>query len=127
MKQVLISILLILVAIILLILLLVPAIIWQSKCIFKGHRPYSYMSKLLFSIAQCIDELGNVAYQELWNDFLITNDGYKFGNPHETISSSLGKNVEGGTLTKWGKLLNNILDKIQPNHSIISIQRNIDN
>ena len=95
--------------------------------LIKLENGYSYMSKLLFSIAQCIDELGNVAYQELWNDFLITNDGYKFGNPHETISSSLGKNVEGGTLTKWGKLLNNILDKIQPNHSIISIQRNIDN
>ena len=85
------------------------------------------MSKLLFSIAQCLDELGNVAYQELWNDFLIKPNGYKFGNPHETISSSLGKNFELGTLSKTGRLLNNILNIIQPNHSILSIQRNIDN
>lgn len=85
------------------------------------------MSKLLFGIAQCIDELGNVAYQELWNDLLSTkNSKHLYGNPGERISSVLGKNYEDNTLSKSGVLLNNILNKIQPNHSILSIQRNID-
>ena len=74
MKNVLISLLLIIVALVLLILLFPLAAIWQCRCIFKDHKPYSYVSQVLFSIAQCIDELGNVAYQELWNDLLITPD-----------------------------------------------------
>jgi len=126
MKNVLISTLLIIVALVLLILLLPLAAIWQCQCIFKDHKPYSYVSKLLFSIAQCIDELGNVAYQELWNDLLITPDSiFLFGNPSERMSSVIGKNLEAGTLTKTGMWLNNQLNKIQPNHTIISIQPNI--
>lgn len=83
------------------------------------------MSNLLFSIAQCIDELGNVAYQELWNDVLITSKGYRFGLASERISSVIGKNLLMGTLSPTGKWLNNILNKIEPNHTINSIQRNV--
>tara|TARA_R110000796_G_scaffold67449_5_gene154782 strand:- start:31817 stop:32632 length:816 start_codon:yes stop_codon:yes gene_type:complete len=82
---------------------------------FKGVGEY------LLKIAISIDQLGNVLMQHLLNLLWIKNDSYKFGNRDETISSALGRNKQLKTLTVFGKLIDLILDKIDPNHSLNSI------
>ena len=53
--------------------------------------------------------------------------GYKFGNPKETISSVLGKNQRDKTLSLAGELLRWILDLIDDNHCIKSINDEVTN
>jgi 8-oxo-dGTP diphosphatase len=74
-----------------------------------------------FNLAIAKDQYGNALCKYVFNDFLITKDGYKFGNVDETISSCIGKNRVKGTLTFLGRLLDWTLDKFEPNHSILSI------
>ena len=66
-----------------------------------------------------LDKFGNREFRTLFNKVLVT--GYKFGNINETISSVLGKNQIAGTLTRYGKVLVWILDKIDNNHVLKSI------
>jgi hypothetical protein len=47
---------------------------------------------------------------------------HRFGHPDETISSVLGKNKRDNTLTKLGAILSNVLDFLDENHSIKSIE-----
>ncbi|SDE79750.1 hypothetical protein SAMN05421544_12811, partial [Riemerella columbipharyngis] len=56
---------------------------------------------------------------------LRTENGYPFGNEKETISSALGKNERMGTLTKTGRRLCWLLDKIDKDHCQKSIEENI--
>ena len=86
--------------------------------IFKS---YTY----LFFICIGIDKLGNTIMATLFNSILIKQNGYQFGNVNETISSVIGKNLEAGTLTFLGKSLNALLNFIQKNHSINSIENTI--
>lgn len=78
---------------------------------------------LIFAIA--IDVTGNVSLGPLLNLIAIKKDGYKFGNRKETISSALGKNKKMNTLTKFGLYLSNLLDRIDPNHVLNSIDINV--
>lgn len=80
-----------------------------------------------FKIAVSKDQLGNVRGKYFFNDILITKDGYSFGNVDETISSVIGKNKRKKTLTLLGRTLDFILDKIDPNHSIKSIEEDENN
>jgi len=77
------------------------------------------------SSATNLDKFGNREFRTLWNKVLITDKGYQFGNINETISSVLGKNQRDNTLTKAGKVLVWILDKIDKNHCYKSISNNI--
>jgi hypothetical protein len=52
---------------------------------------FSYFGRILYSI----DQLFNVILYPILNLFLA-DGSYKFGNPDETISSVLGKNIELG-------------------------------
>lgn len=70
-----------------------------------------------------LDKFGNREFRTLFNKTLVT--GYKFGNIDETISSVLGKNKLDGTLTNFGKILVWILDKIDNNHVIKSIDEKV--
>jgi hypothetical protein len=70
-----------------------------------------------------IDRFGNRNFRTLLNSTLITKQGYKFGDLRETISSALGKNKLKNTLTKAGKVLCVILDFLDENHCIKSIQQ----
>lgn len=72
-------------------------------------------------LAISIDQLGNVLMQHLFNSLWIKNNGYQFGNRDETISSAIGKNKERDTLTSLGKTIDKLLDLIDPNHSLNSI------
>jgi hypothetical protein len=73
------------------------------------------------SIAISIDASGNVVCKDLFNLTLKKKGGYAFGKRKETISSVLGKNQRDGTLTGLGKALAFVLDKIDPNHCLKSI------
>lgn len=82
---------------------------------FKGIGEY------LLKIAIAIDQSGNVIMQHLLNTLWVQSDGYKFGNRDETISSALGRNKQLQTLSVFGKVMDLILDKIDPDHSLNSI------
>ena len=69
-----------------------------------------------------LDRFGNSEFRTLFNLTLKKKEGYKFGNMEETISSALGKNQRGDTLSIVGKLLVLILDTIDKNHCKKSIK-----
>ena len=77
------------------------------------------------SSAVNLDKFGNREFRALLNKILITNKGYRFGNINETISSVLGKNQITNTLTRCGKALVWILDKIDKNHAYKAISEDI--
>lgn len=77
------------------------------------------------NLALAKDQYGNALGMYFFNAVLITKDGYKFGNRDETISSVIGKNKVKGTLTVTGKVLDFILDVLEPDHSIKSIDNDI--
>ena len=70
-----------------------------------------------------LDKFGNREFRTLFNKVLINDKGYRFGDIEETISSVLGKNQLTGTLTGLGRVLVWILDKIDNNHAIKSIDK----
>jgi hypothetical protein len=67
-----------------------------------------------------LDKFGNREFRAFLN-LSMQKNGYKFGNPNETISSALGKNERDKTLTKCGRILVKILDIIDKNHCKKSI------
>lgn len=79
------------------------------------------LGEYALKIAVSIDQLGNVVMQHLLNLLWIRKKGYRFGNRDETISSALGKNKKRGTLSGFGKVMDWILDRIDPDHSLDSI------
>lgn len=113
------GILLAFIAVILTIIVAPFALIYEIITLVR----FSKVSDYFFNIAISIDQLGNVVCQGLFNDLLISKDGFKFGNPDETISSVLGRNYLTNTLKPLGRLLRWILDKIEPNHCVKSIER----
>jgi 8-oxo-dGTP diphosphatase len=94
---------------------------WKKK--FK--LAFKNFDKQMLAIATSIDASGNVVCKDLFNLTLINKKGYKFGNRKETISSVLGKNQRDNTLRKAGIILSKLLDLIDPNHCINSIDDSI--
>ncbi len=74
------------------------------------------------NISYSTDQEGNVVMQYLFNDIMIEKDGYKFGNPDETLSSVYGKNHLLIKLKKVGRFINRMLNKMEKDHSIKSIE-----
>ena len=91
--------------------------------LYKRQWRFSFrrLDKQFLSIATSIDASGNVVCKDLFNLALKKKGGYAFGNRKETISSVLGKNQRDDTLTGLGKALAFVLDKIDPNHCLKSI------
>lgn len=73
------------------------------------------------SSALSLDILANREFRTLWNLILRKSNGYKFGLNGETISSALGKNQHARTLTITGKILATLLNFLDKNHCIKSI------
>ena len=92
---------------------------------FKPGILYRVSNAYFYQFALAIDQLGNVAMQDLFNDLLITKEGYKFGNEDETISSVLGKNERSTTLSFVGQAIVKILNFIDPNHALNSIEEQL--
>lgn len=76
----------------------------------------SRLNEYAFTIALSLDQLGNVVLANIMNDFLIKSEGYKFGNPDDTISAVIGVNKLKGTLLPAGKAISYILNKVDNNH-----------
>jgi hypothetical protein len=106
-----IGILLFIVASFLLYVLSIPMVLGALILDFKNVGKYFY------DLAFAIDQLGNVLCAPVFNVIMIKSTKYKaFGNPDETISHVLGVNYINDNLTWLGKLLSNILNKIDKNH-----------
>lgn len=73
-------------------------------------------SKYLFNLAFSIDKLGNATLGVAMNDLLKKKGGLSFGNYDQTISYTLGRNQQLGTLTKLGRIVAAILDFIDKDH-----------
>jgi len=84
-------------------------------------RGFRGLGEYFLEIAISIDQLGNVLMQHLLNVLWVRRGGYAFGNRDETISSALGRNKRSGTLTGFGQVIDRLLDLIDPNHSLNSI------
>jgi hypothetical protein len=95
--------------------------LWSISLTFFKNG-WKAVDTYLFNCAIADDQHGNTYVAKLFNDTLIKTGGYRFGNPDETISSVLGKNKLTKTLTIAGRILDWILDKLDPNHSIKSIE-----
>jgi len=91
--------------------------------LYKRRWKFSFkrLDRQFLSIATSVDTSGNVICKDLFNLVLIQKGGYQFGNRKETISSALGKNQRDNTLTKAGKFVVFVLDKIEDNHCLKSI------
>jgi 8-oxo-dGTP diphosphatase len=91
--------------------------------LYKRRWSFSFkrLDQQFLSIATSVDASGNVVCKDLFNMILIKKEGYEFGKRKETISSVLGKNQRDDTLTGIGKGVAFVLDKIDPNHCLKSI------
>ncbi|MCC9072441.1 hypothetical protein LNQ49_12695 [Flavobacterium sp. F-65] len=91
--------------------------------LYKRRWKFSFkrLDAQLLTIATSVDTSGNVICKDLFNLLLIKKGGYEFGKRKETISSVLGKNQRDETLTKTGRFIVFILDKIETDHCLISI------
>jgi len=74
------------------------------------------------NMAISLDQFGNVAMKGLFNVILINSNKHEFGDPDETISSVLGKNKKNNSLAYLGRRLDALLNGIDKNHSIKSIE-----
>ena len=74
------------------------------------------------NVAVSIDKFGNVACAEFFNATLIVKSRNLFGNHRQTISHVLGVNKRSGNLTSIGTKLIDLLDFIDDNHSVKSIE-----
>lgn len=90
-------------------------------------KPFNWrrLSGYWRDLAVGIDRFGNYQFRTLFNTLFRLENGYKFGNFNETVSSVLGKNQRDNTLSKIGWVLVNILDFIDENHCLNSINDNI--
>ncbi|MGV0919710.1 hypothetical protein ACTS94_04885 [Empedobacter falsenii] len=91
------------------------AILIKKKFTWKRLNGYFHEE------AVAIDRFGNSQYRSLFNAWFVADGGYQHGNINETISSVLGKNEYFGKLTKTGKVLVSILNFIEKNHCVKSI------
>jgi len=85
-----------------------------------------FITKGLKARAISIDQTGNTFCDELFNYTLVKKGYYPYGNPDETISGVTGKNKLRNKLSKIGIALDFILEKLDPNHSIKSIEEDED-
>ena len=84
---------------------------------------FKQLGSYWFIMAVGVDQLGNVVMSTLFNDIMITKYGHKFGDEDQTVSMVLGVNKAMGTLTKYGKLIADILNKIDPDHVEKAIEK----
>jgi uncharacterized membrane protein len=84
----------------------------------KGLRG---IGEYALKMAISIDQLGNVTMQHLLNLLWLKKGAYHFGNRDETISSALGRNKKLGLLNGFGLKIDHLLDRLDPDHTLNSI------
>jgi len=110
---------LIVASVLLYLLLPIVSIFMIIKYLFTGDK--RMITVWFWRTARAIDVFANVNGAEFFDAIFIRDGGYKFGNPKETISSVIGKNQVNNTLSIAGKILRWMLDKIDKDHCINSI------
>lgn len=107
-----------------LIAVILSVILFPLGILFSWIFNRKKFDTMLHRCAVAIDQSGNVFCSDLFDYFLLTKDEnrYKFGSPDETISGVLGKNFLRKSLSPVGIWLYNLLEKIEPNHSINAIE-----
>lgn len=88
----------------------------------KVHGFLSIVNSYFRQTAVDLDKFANHNFRTLWNATLIVEGGYPFGRANETISSALGKNELKGTLSKTGATLCLVLNTLEKNHCVKSIE-----
>lgn len=112
MKKLVISIIVLFVATILTVLISPFGIAYAIiKSIYR--RNLKYFAKVLLRIAVSLDQLGNVTCGDLLNK-IFTKKGKNFGLEDDTVSEVLAKNQNN--LTRFGRLISNLLESIEPGH-----------
>lgn len=97
------------------------AFTWSISLTFFKNG-WKEVDRYLYNCAIADDQHGNTYVAKFFNDLLIKPGGYRFGNHDETISSVLGKNKLTNTLTLLGKILDAILNRLEREHSVKSIE-----
>ena len=82
---------------------------------------YRNVGEYSWRILISIDQLGNVVCDKLFDLTLVK--GHYFGDEDETISSAIGRAKLNNDLTFTGKVLDSILNLIDENHNIKSIEK----
>lgn len=104
-----------------LVVLLTPLAVLVKIIIAIGRRKFD--SGWFKRLALSLDQLGNVIADDFFNWLLIHDDCIApFGDEDETISSVLGKNHLASNLTVFGRALRYLLHRLDPNHSVKSIE-----
>ena len=104
------------------IILYVPLTIINTIFVLSKYGwKFKTIDNYFYQTAVDIDRFANRNFRTLWNETLQKN-GYQFGDERETVSSALGKNKRDNTLTQTGKILCDLLDRLDENHCIKSIK-----
>lgn len=74
------------------------------------------------SMAISRDKYGNVVCAELFNATLIKKSDRLFGSHRQTISHVIGLNLQTANLTRTGRVVNYILNKLHRDHAVKSIR-----
>lgn len=80
---------------------------------------------ICYGTAILIDRWDNMMMGWILNITMIKKGGHMFGDYNETISSAIGKNLLINKLTLFGRLINKLLEKIDENHAIESIDKKV--
>lgn len=101
-----------------------PALIVLNVLFYILTLNFKGLDNYFFRMAVSKDQEGGTSGNKVF-DFLLLkkHSKHRFGNPDETISSVLGKNQQLGTLAFLGRGLNNILQWLDKNHSVKSIEQ----
>lgn len=108
-------------SIILTLILFIPAIIHTIVGAIRYGNFYRRITYYFGNSAKSIDIMCNVLYASMLNDWFIKKNSYHYGKEGETVSSATGKNLYINGLTKWGIGLSGILDVLEKDHVIISV------
>ena len=85
-------------------------------------NPIPKLKAYVNSLGVALSQLLNTTCSELFNDILITNQGFYFGNPDFTTSATLGMNEREGELRPLGKAFVWVLNKVDKNHCIKALE-----
>ena len=85
-------------------------------------NPFPKLKAYVNTLGVALSQLLNTTCSELFNDILITNQGFHFGNPDFTTSATLGINEREGELRPLGKAFVWVLNKVDENHCIKALE-----
>lgn len=130
MKTILTFLLLVLTGILAIILSLFSFIYTLLKSLLNKNILRDYFYKTAFAL----DQLGNITCQHIFNDWWIKPEGHRMGSSvDQTISYTMGKNIETNTLYPFGIKIAKLIDYFayifvkEKNHCLNAAKNNQNN